>query len=135
MKGKWFATSHGSFLQDRANPMIIGIPTPLPPSIKACSSPLQASSKEPSEPYAARALIHSLKAKSKQGDYCRDIRRERFVPSPTRFFETCSAGNLLKDNSASELGCILLLLINDKRLLVMVPLLLLIMMMSYVFSD
>ena len=115
--------------------MIIGIPTPLPPSIKPCQFPLQASSQESSEPYATRALIHSLKAKSKQGDYCRDIRRERLVLSPIGFFETCSAGDPPKENSTSELGCILLWLINDKRLLVMVPLLLMIMIMSYVFSD
>jgi len=28
MEGKWFATFYGTFLVDRANPTIIGIPTP-----------------------------------------------------------------------------------------------------------
>ena len=84
---------------------------------------------------AARALIVLIEPNQKQGDYSQDIQRERLVPSPTGFFETCSASDLPKENSASEPGCILLWLINNKQLLVMVPLLLMIMVMSYVFSD
>ena len=31
MYGRWLSTYHGSFLKDRTNPTIVGIPTPLPP--------------------------------------------------------------------------------------------------------
>ena len=118
--------------------MIIGIPTPLPPSIKACSSPLRASLQVPKshpslmlqepwfiplrpnpskdiivETFEERGLSHSRQAIS---------RRVLLVTLRRRI-------------QRQNLVVIFLWLINNKWLLVMVPLLLLFIMMSYVLSD
>ena len=84
--------------------MTIGIPTPLPPSIKAYPSPWQASFQVPkfSRALCCKSLDYSPKAKFKQGDYCQDPKRE-VCPVLDRLFETCSAGDPPKENSASEL--------------------------------
>ena len=118
--------------------MIIGIPTPLPPSIKSCSSPLQASLQVPKshqslmlqEPWfiplrpnlSNQLIVETSEERGLSHPRQASLRR---VPLAT----------LRRRIQRHSYGCILLWLINDKRLLVMVPLLLLTMMMSYVFSD
>ena len=138
MERKWFATSHGRFLDDRANPMIIGIPTPLPPSIKACSSPLQANgqgSQEISHPYAARAFLIPLRPNPSKETIVTYLKREA-CPIPDRLYRGMFYWQPAKRECCVEAMVVFFFwFINVKRLLVMVPLLFLIMFMSYVFFD
>ena len=116
--------------------MIIGIPTPLPPSIKAFPSPLQASLQVPKFPRSlcCKSLHNSLKAKSKQGD-CRQDPKRGFS-HPWQAFRDVFCWRLAEGEfNVRTMVVIFLWLIINEWLLVMVPLLLLFMMMSYVLSD
>ena len=118
--------------------MIIGIPTPLPPSIKACSSHLQASLQVPKshqslmlqEPWFIPLRPNPSK------EIVVETSEERGLSYPWQASSRrVPLATLRRRIQRQGYGCILLWLINDKWLLVMVPLLLFIMMMSYVFSD
>ena len=123
IEGKWFATSHGSFLVIKPIPWILWlILTPSPLSIKACPFALGklviviVSEFQRLSASCCKSLLSSHKAKSKQGDSCNQ--RERSLSQfPTSFARHVLLITQPMEDLTSELWLYSSLFINNRRLL------------------